>query len=113
MNFSDYAEKANKTLLSTYEYGNVDAQLMGIILGLGGESGEVLEKFKKIMRDKNGQISDDEKNAIIKELGDVLWYVNATAELIGSSLEEVATKNNEKLLARKEKNTLSGNGDDR
>ena len=86
---------------------------MAQVLGLGGESGEVLEKFKKILRDKQGRISGSDRTAIVKELGDVLWYVNAIAHLVGSDLEEVARLNNEKLASRQYRGQLQGSGDDR
>lgn len=113
MNFDDYAKKAIATLTPGHRYGDVDAQLMAQVLGLGGEAGEVLEKFKKIVRDKQGKLDDTAKQEIVKELGDVLWYINAISHLIGSSLEEVACKNNEKLASRQQREQLHGSGDNR
>ena len=52
MKIDDYAQQAITTLSSDYAYGDANAQLMGMVLGLGGESGEVLEKFKKLLRDQ-------------------------------------------------------------
>jgi NTP pyrophosphatase (non-canonical NTP hydrolase) len=49
----------------------------------------------------------------VKELGDILWYINAVAHLLGSNLEEVAKANNEKLASRKNRGVLSGSGDNR
>jgi NTP pyrophosphatase (non-canonical NTP hydrolase) len=83
------------------------------VFGLVGESGEVAEKFKKLIRDKSGQLSVEDKQEIIKELGDVLWYVNSLSTLLGSSLEEVAEKNLEKVLSRKARGTTKGSGDNR
>ena len=40
-------------------------------------------KIKKIMRDKNGQFNDEDREAILKELGDVLWYVAVTSLYLG------------------------------
>lgn len=113
MKINEYSEKAIKTLANNYQYGDIDAQLMGQVLGLAGESGEILEKFKKILRDKEGKFSPDDKKEIVKELGDVLWYINAIANLLGSSLEEVAQVNNEKLASRSSRNQLHGSGDNR
>ena len=83
------------------------------MLGLVGESGEVAEKFKKLVRDKQGILTDDDRTEILKELGDVLWYVNAVAHLLGSSLEEVARMNNQKLASRQARQQLHGQGDNR
>ena len=113
MTINDYSQQALRTLLGEHAYGEVDAKFMAQVLGLGGESGEVLEKFKKILRDKQGRISGSDRTAIVKELGDVLWYVNAIAHLIGSSLEEVARLNNEKLASRQRRDQLQGSGDNR
>ena len=108
MNFQDYSQKAISTLTSDHAYGDISADLMAQILGLAGESGEVMEKFKKLIRDKH-----DDRAEIIKELGDVLWYVNSAAHLLGSSLEEVARLNNEKLASRQQRGRLHGSGDNR
>ncbi len=65
-------------------------------LGLTGESGEVAEMIKKAVY--HGHPLDRE--ALCKELGDVLWYLSVMAEGLGISLEEIAVKNIEKLRAR-------------
>ncbi len=83
------------------------------ILGLTGEAGEVADKFKKIVRDKNGAMSDGDKDAIVKELGDVLWYVGSIARYLDVPLSEVAERNVEKLEDRQRRNTLHGEGDER
>ena len=106
MTIDEYSKQALSTLTSEHEYGEVRAQLMSVVLGLGGESGEILEKFKKILREKKGVINEADKEEIVKELGDVLWYLNSISTLIGSSLEEVARKNNEKLKSRQARNQL-------
>lgn len=92
---------------------DMDATLIAQVFGLVGESGEVAEKFKKIIRDKKGQISDEDRAEILKELGDILWYVNAVAHLLDSNLEEVATSNLEKVLSRKQRGVQAGSGDNR
>jgi len=113
MNIQEYADKAITTLSDNYDYGDISPQLMGQVLGLAGESGEVVEKIKKLLRDKRGMLEESDKTDILKELGDILWYVNAVAHLLGSSLEDVARMNNEKLLSRKERHQLHGSGDNR
>ena len=66
-------------------------------LGLVGESGEVAEKIKKCIRDNH----EPNKMELIKELGDVLFYVTALANHIESDLETVAIHNIAKLQDRK------------
>lgn len=113
MDLKEYNEKAIVTLTSHYAYGDITPQMMGLVLGLAGESGEVTEKIKKILRDKSGVLSDDDRHAIVKELGDVLWYVAAIAHLLGSDLETVAQKNLDKLADRYQRGVIHGSGDDR
>lgn len=83
------------------------------VLGLVGEAGEAADKIKKIIRDKGGCASDEDREAILKELGDVLWYVANLSRYLGASLSEVAESNIEKLSSRKKRNKLHGEGDDR
>lgn len=113
MDINEYAKQAISTLTAHHSYGDVDAELTAQVFGLGGEAGEVLEKFKKIIRDKQGKLDAVSKQEIEKELGDVLWYVNSISYLLGSSLEEVARKNIEKLKSRSDRHQLHGSGDNR
>ena len=82
-------------------------------LGLAGEVGEFCNKLKKVMRDNYGVITPEFVADAEKELGDVLWYLAACASELGLNLGTVAEKNLDKLLARKDKGTLQGSGDDR
>lgn len=113
MNLSDYSKQAITTLTPGHEYGDISADLMGQILGLSDESGEVLAKFKKLIRDKKGVMSDEDKKEIIKEIGDILWYVNSVSHLMGYTLEEVAQMNLDKLASRKQRGVIHGSGDNR
>lgn len=83
------------------------------VLGLAGEAGEVADKVKKIIRDKDGHISEEDRDAIMKELGDVMWYVASVARYLNVSLSEVAEGNIKKLSSRKKRNKLHGEGDER
>ena len=83
-------------------------------LGLNGEAGEVAEKVKKIIRDKDGNFDNlNTIHDIAKELGDVLWYLSAIANDLGLSLNDVAKINIKKLQNRQDKNALHGSGDNR
>lgn len=82
-------------------------------LGLTGEAGEVAEKIKKMLRDDDGVLTDERREALKKEIGDVLWYVAALAADIDASLGEIAQINVDKLTKRKEQNQIHGSGDDR
>lgn len=107
MNFQEYQEKSRRTA----KYPNVGNNFIYPTLGLSGEAGEVAEKIKKVIRDKNGIIDVETRELIKKELGDVIWYVSQLATEINLSLDDIANHNIEKLLSRLERDKLSGSGD--
>ena len=102
-------------------------------LGLTGEAGEVSDKIKKFWRDtvyttvKELSIpandtyvdvdmyllSPEHRQAIIKELGDTMWYIAAIANTLGVTLGEVAWTNLMKIESRVKTGTIHGEGDDR
>lgn len=113
MQIQDYSAQALSTLLGEHGMQDMDATLISQVFGLVGESGEVAEKFKKLIRDKNGVLTDEDKAEILKELGDILWYINSVSHLLGSDLEEVAARNLDKVLSRKDRGVTQGSGDNR
>jgi len=110
MNFNDYQQQALTTLLST---GDEFKDIVHGVLGLSGEAGEVADKFKKIVRDKQGEISEQDRQELSKEIGDVLWYIAVLAHLLGVPLEQLVEQNLEKLASRQQRGKLSGSGDNR
>ena len=83
-------------------------------LGLAGEAGEVADKVKKVIRDKNSDFTNvDTKHAIAEEIGDVLWYCATLANDIGFDLETIGQMNYDKLHSRQERGMLHGSGDNR
>jgi NTP pyrophosphatase (non-canonical NTP hydrolase) len=109
MDFEEYQKKSRKTAL----YPNVGNNFIYPTLGLSGEAGEVAEKIKKVIRDKNGIIDKETKEELKKELGDVLWYVSQIASELNLSLEDIAESNIEKLYSRMERGKINGDGDNR
>lgn len=109
MTFDEYQRIAR----TTAQYPNVGNNFLYPTLGLCGESGEVAEKIKKVVRDDAGIVSEERKQEIARELGDVLWYVSQIAAELGFSLDAVAAQNLEKLASRAARGKLSGSGDDR
>ena len=109
MTFEEYAVQAGLTAL----YPQRGANLVYPTLGLSGEAGEVSEKVKKIIRDRDGILDEEQRMAIAKELGDVLWYVAAMAHEIDVSLPVIARMNVAKLHGRAVRGTIQGSGDDR
>lgn len=108
LTFADYQKRALQTAI--YPEG---AKVLYPALGLGGECGEVLEKVKKVVRDSNGQFSEEKKVEIAKELGDVCWYLSAICSDLGLGLEDIFKANLDKLESRKERGKLQGSGDNR
>jgi len=109
MDFETYQKLSRKTAI----YPDKDKNFTYPALGLAGETGEVIEKVKKLVRDKNSIIDDATREEVKKEMGDVLWYLAQLATELKISLNEAAEKNIEKLMSRMEKGTLHGKGDDR
>jgi NTP pyrophosphatase (non-canonical NTP hydrolase) len=83
------------------------------LLGLGNESGEVLGKLKKMYRDDGGVLTHDRQEAMVDELGDVLWYFARACEELGVDPANVAYRNIAKLRDRAARGTLQGSGDKR
>ena len=108
MNFKEYQTIAKTTAI----YPRTDA-LVYPVLGLTGEAGEIANKVKKVIRDGGGVLTEESRQSIIAELGDVLWYVSALASDLNVNLEDVAQSNVDKLQKRMEKGTLGGSGDNR
>jgi NTP pyrophosphatase (non-canonical NTP hydrolase) len=88
-------------------------RLLYPVLGLASEAGEVAGKLKKIFRDEDGQINDEQRLRLIDELSDVLWYVTCCADDLSLSLHDLAVHNVEKLTDRVERNVIQGDGDNR
>ena len=109
MNFNEYQQKARQTAI----YPNKDNNFIYPTLGLVGEAGEVAEKIKKVIRDNNGIITQEKKEEIKKELGDVLWYIANLAYELNIDLEDIAEGNIEKLFSRMERDKVHGDGDNR
>lgn len=103
MTFEEYQEQARSTAIYPR-----DRAIVYPALGLTGEAGEVAEKVKKWIRD-----GDLDKEAIAKELGDVLWYIAALSGDLGISMDEIASQNIQKLRDRAVRGKIQGSGDNR
>ncbi len=107
MNLSEYQRRSRATAV----YPAAGSNLTYPALGLCGEAGEAAEKVKKTIRDDGGVLTEERREALAAELGDVLWYVAQLATEAGLDLDEVAEGNLEKLLSRRERAVLQGSGD--
>ncbi|MBR3138907.1 nucleoside triphosphate pyrophosphohydrolase family protein [Candidatus Saccharibacteria bacterium] len=113
MNFDEYQKKAAKYDLAKATTDLKNVGFIEKVLGLVGEAGETADKIKKILRDKDGLVSDEDKDLVTKELGDTLWYIAAISRYLNVSLSEVAEGNIEKLESRYQRNQIHGEGDKR
>lgn len=109
MDFDQYQKLARSTAVDP-DLGN---NYVYPVLGLGGEAGEIQEKIKKVIRDKNGIIDDGTRKAIELELGDLLWYLSNLASELKLSLADIARSNIAKLVSRTERDKIHGEGDER
>ena len=107
--FSNYQRESRKT----WNIISVDHPIVYPTLGLVNEAGEFAGKIKKIFRDKEGVISEEDRQALKHELGDVLWYLTQICTELDLTLDEVAEANIEKLFSRLERGKIRGEGDHR
>lgn len=110
MNFDEYQKQALKT--AQEDYGPL-IQTTIWAMGVAGEAGEVIEKWKKIVAYKEGKVSDEDRRELAKELGDVVWYVAVMCHSLGLSFEDVMKGNLAKLADRQKRNVIKGAGDKR
>ena len=136
MDFNEYQKKAHETAIYPTEIGlTLPMNSTGYMpysklswiypaLGLAGESGELLNKLKKVIRDQNGIISTGEEGEmgepigiqyddIFKEIGDILWYCAELATIFNVELDTIALANINKLAIRAKRNQITGSGDSR
>jgi NTP pyrophosphatase (non-canonical NTP hydrolase) len=132
--FDSYEE----TVMPLAKYPLIAGNVLYPVMGLAGEAGETLDKVKKHWRNKSAEVfnyalikneaereqatlfamasqsmTPELKKEILKELGDVLWYIAATAKELGYRLQDVAQLNVEKLTDRNERGTILSRGDNR
>ena len=132
LDFDTYQKKAHKTAIyPELPAITADNQMQRInvplypFLKLSGESGEIIEKIGKVIRDQNSYLPENETinleyptyrisvEKIIKELGDELWYMAEICTRLGITFDWIAITNLEKLAKRAKENKIKGSGDNR
>jgi NTP pyrophosphatase (non-canonical NTP hydrolase) len=109
MDLRSYQERSRQTAL----YPQVGSNPVYPTLGLCGEAGEVADKIKKVLRDRDGLFDAAIREDLRLELGDVLWYVAQLASELDLDLEDIAEANLAKLASRAARNVIAGSGDRR
>lgn len=108
MEFNQYQLQAAKTAIYPAEY-----KVTYPVLEMTNEAGEVAGKWKKVLRDQGGQLTEANRVALAQECGDVLWALAACCTDLGLTLDDVAQANLEKLASRQSRGVLGGSGDNR
>lgn len=108
MTVNEYQQKALETAVYPQQY-----KIIYPALGLTGEAGECSDKVKKVIRDNPCKFTEQKKEEIAKEIGDVMWYCATLANDIGYDLETICEMNYNKLHSRQERGMIHGSGDNR
>ena len=117
--FDDYQAFTRTTAIYQEACKSGGERILYCLLGLVGESGEIAEKVKKVVRTSGmGSLGSAMENPtfrrlMVKECGDSLWYLARLADEMGVPLSEVAETNVKKLSDRKERGVLHSEGDER
>ncbi len=94
--FQDYQQQALRTAATLV---GLNPRLCCTGLGLTGEAGEIADLIKKIVFQEH-PLTDERREKLILEAGDVLWYLALLAETLSTDLHQIAEKNLEKLRQR-------------
>ena len=105
-----YQEHTRKTAIYPEAGTGTKMALAYVALGLAGEAGEIANKVKKLIRDKD---TEELRDAIAKEAGDAMWYLFRTLDELGVSAADIALNNIAKLQDRATRGVLQGSGDNR
>jgi NTP pyrophosphatase (non-canonical NTP hydrolase) len=110
MTFDEYQKRALTTAENDYE-PLMEKTIWA--MGVAGEAGEVVEKWKKIVAYKGGEVSEEDLAELAKELGDVVWYIAVLAHALGLSFDDIMQRNVKKLQDRQKRKVIRGAGDNR
>ncbi len=113
MDFREFQIESRKTDVGTSAQDNLKPGWLYYALGISGEAGELTEKIKKLFRDKKGEVDQEFLDSVIKEMGDILWYMGRLADTFGIDFNLIAETNIIKLLDRMEHDKIHGDGDNR
>ena len=108
LELNDYQKAALATAIYPQE-----KKIIYPLIGLAGETGEVADKIKKEIRDRDSEFGTDSRREIAKEIGDVMWYLASLANDLGYTLDDIARMNIEKIQSRQHRDKIHGDGDNR
>jgi NTP pyrophosphatase (non-canonical NTP hydrolase) len=111
MTFDEYQKQAIKTAHIAYDDPLMQNSVW--VMGIAGEAGEVVEKWKKAVAYRKGKFDDSQFEDFKKEFADVIWYIAVLAESLDLSLDEIMQQNVAKLADRQKRDVIKGSGDNR
>jgi NTP pyrophosphatase (non-canonical NTP hydrolase) len=111
MTFDEYQKLAFKTAHIAYDDPLMQNSVW--VMGIAGEAGEVVEKWKKAVAYREGKFDEAQFEDFKKEFADVIWYIAVLAESLGLSLDEIMQQNVAKLADRQKRDVIKGSGDNR
>jgi NTP pyrophosphatase (non-canonical NTP hydrolase) len=111
MTFDEYQKQAITTAIKSSDDPLLQNSIW--VMGIAGEAGEIVEKWKKAVAYRGGEFSPEEFADFKKEFADVIWYIAVLAESLGLSLDEILEQNLAKLADRKKRGVQRGAGDNR
>lgn len=113
MNFNEYQKQALTTAHTDPAYVGTLMDKTIWVMGVAGEAGEVVEKWKKMVAYNKGEITQEFVDDMKKELGDIVWYIAVLADSLGLTFEEIMQLNVKKLQDRQKRGVIKGAGDNR
>ncbi len=111
MTFNEYQKQAITTVHKAYDDPLMQNSVW--VMGVAGEAGELVEKWKKAVAYRQGAFNDQEFEDFKKEFADIIWYVAVLADSLGLSLDELMQQNIAKLADRQKRDVIRGSGDNR
>jgi NTP pyrophosphatase (non-canonical NTP hydrolase) len=111
MTLDEYQQHALKTAYHDPKYKDTLMDQTIWVMGIAGEAGEVVEKWKKVIAYQEGKLTSEDRELFKKELGDVVWYIAVMAHSLGFTFEEVMQLNVRKLRDRQKRDVIKGAGD--
>lgn len=106
MTFNEYQESASKTAV----YPNIGNNPIYPAFGVAGETGEIMERIKIVLRNHDGVFSEESVEGIKGDIGDVLWYLSQLSKELGISFDDAAQHNIDKLKSRQKRGVLKTEG---
>jgi len=102
MTLEQWLKETDRTAIYPDSFTKNLAGVVYLTLGLAGESGEVADEIKKIIRNDNGIITPERKKKLCLEMGDVMWYWLRLTKELELDIEDIMAENLKKLSQRYE-----------